>query len=61
MPVIIFSFVLGIPVSLAEIISSGIIDFSCASQGFSATARNSHVLRITFFWFFVPFFAVAAS
>jgi PiT family inorganic phosphate transporter/sulfate permease len=53
--------VFGIPVSLAEIITSGIIGFSCASQGFSATARNNHVLRIAFFWFLVPFFAVVAS
>src|SRR4030067_696439 len=40
---------------------SGIIGFSCANQGFTATARNNHVLRIAFFWFLVPFFAVAAS
>ncbi|MBI2485929.1 MAG: inorganic phosphate transporter [Deltaproteobacteria bacterium] len=53
--------VFGIPVSLAEIITSGIIGFSCASQGFSVTAQNKHVLRIAFFWFVVPFFAVAIS
>lgn len=53
--------VFGIPVSLAEIVTSGIIGFSCASQGFSVTAQNKHVLRIAFFWFVVPFFAVAIS
>ena len=59
--IIIIASVFGIPVSLAEIVTSGIIGFSCANQGFTATARNSHVLRIAFFWFLVPFFAVAAS
>src|SRR3972149_4726527 len=59
--IIIVASVFGIPVSLAEIITSGIIGFSCANQGFTATARNNHVLRIAFFWFLVPFFAVAAS
>jgi len=53
--------VFGMPVSLAEIITSGIIEFLCANQGFTATARNNHVLGIAFFWFLVPFFAVAAS
>ncbi len=51
----------GIPVSLAEIVTSGIIGFSCASQGFKTTFENKHVLRIAFLWFFVPFFAVGAS
>jgi PiT family inorganic phosphate transporter/sulfate permease len=59
--IILVASVFGIPVSLAEIITSGIIGFSCANQGFSATAKNNHVLRIAFFWFVVPFFAVAAS
>ena len=48
-------------VALVEIVTSGIIGFSCASQGFSVTAQNKHVLRIAFFWFVVPFFAVAIS
>ena len=51
----------GIPVSLAEIITSGIIGFSCAQQGFGATARNRHVLRIAFFWIAIPFIAIAMS
>lgn len=51
----------GIPVSLAEIITSGIIGFSCAQQGFGATARNRHVLRIAFFWIAIPFIAIAVS
>ena len=59
--IIIIASVFGIPVSLAEIVTSGIIGFSCANQGFTATARNNHLLRIAFFWFLVPFFAVAAS
>ncbi len=51
----------GIPVSLAEIITSGIIGFSCANQGFQSTFENRHVLRIAFFWLFVPFIAIGAS
>lgn len=51
----------GIPVSLAEIITSGIIGFSCAQQGFAATAQNRHVARIAFFWFVVPFIAIGLS
>ncbi|MGE5444848.1 MAG: anion permease [Ignavibacteriales bacterium] len=53
--------VFGIPVSLSEITTAGIIGFSCANQGFSATAENRHVARIALFWFVVPFFAVGAS
>ena len=58
---ILIASIFGIPVSLAEIVTSGIIGFSCANQGFSITAQNKHVLRIAFFWFVVPFFAVAIS
>ena len=49
----------GIPVSIAEIITSGIIGFSCAQQGFGVTAKNRHVLKIAFFWIVIPFVAVA--
>ena len=48
----------GIPVSLAEIVTAGIIGFSCAQQGFGVTARNRHVMRIAFFWIVIPFIAV---
>ncbi|MEQ9619094.1 MAG: anion permease [Deltaproteobacteria bacterium] len=48
----------GVPVSLAEIVTSGIIGFSIAQQGFTVTARNRHVVRIAFFWFVIPFVAV---
>ncbi|NIQ07342.1 MAG: inorganic phosphate transporter [Candidatus Korarchaeota archaeon] len=51
--------VFGIPVSIAEIITSGIIGFSCAQQGFGVTAKNRHVLKIAFFWIVIPFVAVA--
>lgn len=51
----------GIPVSIAEIITSGIIGFSCAQHGFRVTARNRHVVRIAFFWFVIPFVAVGLS
>ncbi|HSE83856.1 MAG TPA: inorganic phosphate transporter [Thermodesulfobacteriota bacterium] len=59
--IILTASIYGIPVSLAEIITSGIVGFSCANQGFSVTAQNRHVARIAFFWFVVPFFAVGAS
>ena len=58
---ILLASVYGIPVSIAEIVTSGIIGFSCAQQGFGVTARNRHVVRIAFFWFFIPIFAVATS
>lgn len=52
---------LGIPISMAEIITSGIIGFSCAQHGFAITAQNRHVVKIAFFWFVVPFVAVGVS
>lgn len=52
---------MGIPVSLNETITSGIIATSCARAGFKKTAKNEHVLRILFFWFVAPFLAVALS
>ncbi len=51
----------GIPVSVAEIVTSGIVGFSCAQHGFGVTARNKHVLRIAFFWLVVPFVAIGMS
>jgi len=51
----------GIPVSIAEIITSGIIGFSCAQHGFGITAQNRHVVRIAFFWFVIPFVAIGLS
>lgn len=55
---ILIASVSGIPVSIAEIVTSGIIGFSCAQQGFGVTARNRHVMRIAFFWIVIPFIAV---
>ena len=52
---------MGIPVSLNETITSGIIATSCARAGFRKTAKNEHVLRILFFWFVAPFLAIALS
>lgn len=51
----------GIPVSLAEIITSGIIGFSCAQQGFGSTFRNKHVIRIAVLWFTIPFVTLGIS
>jgi len=55
---ILLASIFGVPVSLAEIVTSGIIGFSLAQQGFSETAQNRHVVRIAFFWFVIPFIAV---
>lgn len=52
---------LGVPVSLNETITAGIIALSCAQSGFRSTARNQHVVRIAFFWFLAPFLAVALA
>ncbi|MCY4047127.1 MAG: inorganic phosphate transporter [Candidatus Dadabacteria bacterium] len=49
----------GIPVSITEIVTAGIVGFSCAQHGFGKTARNRHVLRIAFFWLAVPAATVA--
>lgn len=51
----------GIPVSIAEIITCGIIGFSCAQHGVGITARNRHVLRIAFFWIVVPIASIGLS
>ncbi|MFI5322387.1 MAG: inorganic phosphate transporter [Thermodesulfobacteriota bacterium] len=57
--IILVASIFGVPVSLAEIVTSGIIGFSLAQQGFAETAQNRHVVRIAFFWFVIPFVAVA--
>ena len=59
--IILIASVYGVPVSIAEIITSGIIGFSCAQHGFGVTARNRHVVRIAFFWLVIPFVAVGLS
>jgi len=56
--IILTASIFGVPVSLAEIVTSGIIGFSLAQQGFSVTAQNRHVVRIALFWFVIPFVAV---
>ncbi len=56
--IIIASFA-GIPVSITEIVTAGIVGFSCAQHGFGKTARNRHVLKIAFFWLAIPFVTVA--
>lgn len=57
--IILVASIFGVPVSLAKIVTSGIIGFSLAQQGFAETAQNRHVVRIAFFWFVIPFVAVA--
>lgn len=59
--VILAASIYGIPVSIAEIITAGILGFSCAQHGFSKTMSNRHVSRIAFFWFVIPFIAVGLS
>lgn len=57
--IIIAASVAGIPVSITEIVTAGIVGFSCAQHGFGKTAKNRHVLRIAFFWLAVPAATVA--
>ncbi len=59
--IILISSLAGIPVSIAEIITSGIIGFSCAQHGFGVTAKNRHVMKIGFFWVVTPFLAIILS
>ena len=59
--IILLASVWGVPVSIAEIITAGIIGFSCAQHGFGITAKNRHVVKIAFFWFVIPFIAVGLS
>jgi len=51
----------GIPVSITEIVTAGIVGFSCAQHGFGKTAKNRHVLKIAFFWLAVPLATVAVG
>tara|TARA_Y100001936_G_scaffold185854_1_gene183623 strand:+ start:10408 stop:11388 length:981 start_codon:yes stop_codon:yes gene_type:complete len=51
----------GIPISMAEIITSGIIGFSCSTSGFKKTFKNKSVLKILAFWIFAPIICVGLS
>ncbi|MBI3990539.1 MAG: inorganic phosphate transporter, partial [Candidatus Omnitrophica bacterium] len=55
--IILFASLMGIPVSLGETVTSGIIGLSCANSGFTATVKNEHVIRIWIFWAVGPFFS----
>ncbi|MGI9558456.1 MAG: inorganic phosphate transporter [Thermodesulfobacteriota bacterium] len=59
--IIVVASLYGIPVSITEIVTAGIVGFSCAQHGFGKTARNRHVLRIGFFWVAVPCVTVAVG
>lgn len=51
----------GIPVSLNEIVTSGIIGFSCASHGIRFTGRKNNVRRIALTWISTPFISCLIS
>ena len=53
--------IFGIPISLAEIITSGIIGFSCANSGFSRTIKNTHVSKMIKLWTITPILCVLIS
>ena len=44
----------GIPISMAEIITSGIIGFSCSTSGFRETFKKKSVFQIVSFWVLAP-------
>jgi len=51
----------GIPISMAEIITSGIIGFSCSTSGFSETFKKKSVFQIVSFWILAPIICVFTS
>ena len=51
----------GIPISMAEIITSGIIGFSCSTSGFRKTFKNKNVLKILIFWILSPLSCIILS
>ena len=53
--------IFGIPISLAEIITSGIIGFSCANSGFSRTIKNTNVSKMIKLWIITPILCVLIS
>ena len=59
--IILMASLYGIPVSIAEIVTAGVVGFSCAQHGFAETSKNSHVIKIGFFWFVVPVVVVGVS
>lgn len=59
--IILMASLYGIPVSIAEIVTAGVVGFSCAQHGFAETSKNSHVMKIGFFWFVVPVVVVGVS
>ena len=46
---------------IAEIVTAGIIGFSCASTGFSQTLKNTSVSSILSFWIMGPISCVVIS
>lgn len=59
--IILLASIYGVPVSIAEIVTAGVVGFSCAQHGFAETSKNSHVIKIGFFWFVVPVVVVGVS
>jgi phosphate/sulfate permease len=53
--------VAGIPISLAEIITSGIIGFSCSNLGWKKTFANSNIVKILKFWVAGPIICILLS
>ena len=51
----------GIPISMAEIITAGIIGFSCSTSGFKETFKKRSVYQIIGFWIFAPILCICAS
>lgn len=53
--------ILGIPVSINETITSGFIGVSCARDGFKRTFSKKYIIMIFFFWFVIPWIAIASG
>lgn len=59
--IILFASILGIPVSINETITSGIIGISCAREGFRKTLTKRYIVTIFFFWFIIPWIALGSG
>lgn len=46
--------IFGIPISVTQTVTGGLLGASCATRGFQETVKNEHVLRILGYWIASP-------
>ena len=59
--IILVSSLLGMPVSLSQIITCGVIGVSWSRTGFNHTLKKENVKKMAFFWVIGPFITVAIT